>query len=262
MKTVGLSFGFTFPPIAALSALAAFTALLTGTACAQYSVQIDIGEQKAYLLYDDRAIMESPISSGRYGHLTPNGTYTITDKDLNHTSSIYGRIEDEYGRTVVSDADVDMPVGYGTRFVNAPMRYYMHRCVTTCSSLQGSACTPVICRDIQHHMVVSGCRKAKRSRFSKPSRSELRLPYSGPLRATASIRSVIRDGNLGRRIRAKCSSNSDGLGGASLDSKVEFLHCSQLQYPSDSRPKVQETSYRPNHTVPYGTGRLFGRSRQ
>jgi hypothetical protein len=125
MKTVGLSLGFTFPPIAALSALAAFTALLTGTACAQYSVQIDIGEQKAYLLYDDRAIMESPISSGRYGHLTPNGTYTITDKDLNHTSSIYGRIEDEYGRTVVSDADVDMPVGYGTRFVNAPMRYYM-----------------------------------------------------------------------------------------------------------------------------------------
>jgi hypothetical protein len=125
MKTVGLSFGFTFPPIATLSALAAFTALLTGTACAQYSVQIDIGEQKAYLLYDDRAIMESPISSGRYGHLTPNGTYTITDKDLNHTSSIYGRIEDEYGRTVVSDADVDMPVGYGTRFVNAPMRYYM-----------------------------------------------------------------------------------------------------------------------------------------
>ena len=125
MKTVGLSFGFTFPPIAALSALAAFTALLTGTACAQYSVQIDIGEQKAYLLYDDRAIMESPISSGRYGHLTPNGTFTITDKDLNHTSSIYGRIVDEYGRAVVSDADVDMPVGYGTRFVNAPMRYYM-----------------------------------------------------------------------------------------------------------------------------------------
>jgi lipoprotein-anchoring transpeptidase ErfK/SrfK len=88
-------------------------------------VQIDLGEQKAYLLYDDRAIMESPISSGRYGHLTPNGTFTITDKDLNHTSSIYGRIVDEYGRTVVADADVDMSVGYGTRFVNAPMRFYM-----------------------------------------------------------------------------------------------------------------------------------------
>ncbi len=111
MKTVGLSLGFAL--------------FLVGTACAQYSVQIDIGEQKAYLLYDDRAIMDAPISSGRYGHLTPNGTFTITDKDLNHTSSIYGRIVDEYGRTVASDADVDMPVGYGTRFVNAPMRYYM-----------------------------------------------------------------------------------------------------------------------------------------
>ena len=111
MKTIGLSLGFAF--------------FLVSAACAQYSVQIDLGEQKAYLLYDDRAIMESPISSGRYGHLTPNGAFTITDKDLNHTSSIYGRIVDEYGRTVVADADVDMQVGYGTRFVNAPMRYYM-----------------------------------------------------------------------------------------------------------------------------------------
>jgi lipoprotein-anchoring transpeptidase ErfK/SrfK len=120
MKIFGLSLGFTF------TALAALTAFLSGTARAQYSVQIDLGDQKAYLLYDDRAIMESPISSGRYGHLTPNGTFTITDKDLNHTSSIYGRIVDDYGRTVVADADVDMPVGYGTRFVNAPMRYYMN----------------------------------------------------------------------------------------------------------------------------------------
>jgi len=123
MKIFGLSLGFTFT---ALAALMASTALLSGTARAQYSVQIDLGDQKAYLLYDDRAIMESPISSGRYGHLTPDGTFTITDKDLNHTSSIYGRIVDDYGRTVVADADVDMPVGYGTRFVNAPMRYYMN----------------------------------------------------------------------------------------------------------------------------------------
>ena len=98
---------------------------LFSIARAQYSVQIDLGDQKAYLLYNDRAIMESPISSGRYGHLTPDGNFAITDKDLNHTSSIYGRIIDDYGRTVVADADVDMPVGYGTRFVNAPMRYYI-----------------------------------------------------------------------------------------------------------------------------------------
>jgi L,D-transpeptidase catalytic domain len=92
---------------------------------AQYSVQLDLTEQKAYLLYNDRAIMASQISSGRPGHLTPAGTFHITGKDLNHVSSIYGRIVDRRGRTVVADADVDMPTPVSTKFVNAPMRYFM-----------------------------------------------------------------------------------------------------------------------------------------
>jgi len=92
---------------------------------AQYSVQLDLTEQKVYLLYHDRAVMESPVSSGRPGHLTPTGAFRITSKDLNHVSSIYGRIVDRWGRTVVLDADVDMPTPAGTRFINAPMRYFM-----------------------------------------------------------------------------------------------------------------------------------------
>ena len=92
---------------------------------AQYSVQLDLTEQKVYLLYHDRAVMESPVSSGRPGHVTPTGSFHITDKDLNHISSIYGRIVDRSGRTVVLDADADMPRLAGTRFVNAPMRYFM-----------------------------------------------------------------------------------------------------------------------------------------
>jgi hypothetical protein len=94
-------------------------------AFAQYSVELDLTEQKAYLLYNDRAVMESEISSGRPGHLTPTGTFHIMDKDLNHVSSIYGRIVDGRNQTVVSDADVDMPTPAGTKFINAPMRYFM-----------------------------------------------------------------------------------------------------------------------------------------
>jgi lipoprotein-anchoring transpeptidase ErfK/SrfK len=105
--------------------VAIFWVLSTFAAFAQYSVEIDLGDQKAYLLYDGRAVMESPISTGRYGHLTPAGSYQITGKDLNHASSIYGKIIDRGGRTVVADADVDMIVPAGTRFVNAPMRYFM-----------------------------------------------------------------------------------------------------------------------------------------
>jgi lipoprotein-anchoring transpeptidase ErfK/SrfK len=105
--------------------VAIFSVLSTCAAFAQYSVEIDLGDQKAYLLYDGRAVMESPISTGRYGHLTPAGSYQITNKDLNHTSSIYGKIVDRSGRTVVADADIDMIVPAGTRFVKAPMRYFM-----------------------------------------------------------------------------------------------------------------------------------------
>jgi lipoprotein-anchoring transpeptidase ErfK/SrfK len=108
------------------SVLAAiFLVAVGGAAFAQYSIEIDLGDQKAYLLYAGRAVLESPISTGRYGHLTPAGSYRITDKDLNHTSSIYGKIIDRNGRTVVADADVDMVTPAGTRFVNAPMRYFM-----------------------------------------------------------------------------------------------------------------------------------------
>jgi lipoprotein-anchoring transpeptidase ErfK/SrfK len=57
--------------------------------------------------------------------LTPAGAFQITNKDLNHVSSIYGRIVDRRNRTVVADADVDMPTPVGTKFVNAPMRYFM-----------------------------------------------------------------------------------------------------------------------------------------
>ncbi len=98
---------------------------LERSASAQYSVQLDLTEQKVYLLYNDRAIMESPVSSGRPGHLTPTGAFHISNKDLKHVSSIYGRIVDRSGRTVVLDADIDMTRPAGTRFINAPMRYFM-----------------------------------------------------------------------------------------------------------------------------------------
>lgn len=92
---------------------------------AQYAIDIDLTEQKAYLLYQQRAVMESPISSGRPGHATPSGSFRIINKDLNHTSSIYGLILDRYGRIVIADADVDMPTPAGTHFENAPMHYFM-----------------------------------------------------------------------------------------------------------------------------------------
>jgi len=92
---------------------------------AQISVEIDLQEQAAYLLKNGRPVLASPISSGRYGHLTKTGSFKILEKERSHYSSMYGKIVDARGNTVVADADADMPVPQGGKFIPAPMHYFM-----------------------------------------------------------------------------------------------------------------------------------------
>lgn len=92
---------------------------------AQTSIEIDLQEQMAYLLQNERVVVASPISSGRYGHLTDRGSFKILEKERNHYSSMYGKIVDSRGNSVVADADADMPVPTGGKFVPAPMHYFM-----------------------------------------------------------------------------------------------------------------------------------------
>jgi L,D-transpeptidase catalytic domain len=90
-----------------------------------FRVEIDLQDQVAFLLRGRGVVLESPISSGRYGHLTQTGSFKVIEKELNHHSSIYGKIVDANGRTIVADADVDMKVPHGGKFVPAPMHYFM-----------------------------------------------------------------------------------------------------------------------------------------
>ena len=92
---------------------------------AETSVEIDLQEQMAYLLENGRPVLASTISSGRYGHLTKTGSFTVLEKERTHYSSLYGKIVDARGNTVVADADVDMQVPRGGKFVPAPMNYFM-----------------------------------------------------------------------------------------------------------------------------------------
>ncbi len=90
-----------------------------------YSVEIDLQRQTAYLIRGRQMVLSSPISSGRSGHLTETGSFKIIEKERNHFSSLYGKIVDANGRTVVADADADMRVPRGGKFIAAPMRYFM-----------------------------------------------------------------------------------------------------------------------------------------
>ncbi len=108
---------------AVISAVLLATPSLGGTPAT--SIEIDLRDQTAYLIRNGRAVLSTPISSGRYGHLTARGSFKVIEKERNHFSTIYGRIVDRSGRTVIADADVDMPVPRGCRFEPAPMRYFV-----------------------------------------------------------------------------------------------------------------------------------------
>jgi lipoprotein-anchoring transpeptidase ErfK/SrfK len=90
-----------------------------------FRVEIDLQDQTAFLIRGRGIVLESPISSGRYGHLTQTGSFKVIEKEMNHHSSIYGKIVDANGRTIVADADIDMKVPRGGKFVPAPMHYFM-----------------------------------------------------------------------------------------------------------------------------------------
>ncbi len=89
------------------------------------SIEIDLRDQMAYLIEDGQLTLVTPISTGRAGHFTETGTFKITEKERNHYSNMYGKIVDARGTTILADADADMPVSQGGRFVPAPMRYFM-----------------------------------------------------------------------------------------------------------------------------------------
>jgi lipoprotein-anchoring transpeptidase ErfK/SrfK len=100
-------------------------ALVSAQAAEPLAIEIDLAAQKAYLLQDGQIIYESPISSGRPSHPTPTGNFKVIEKDANHRSSLYGKIVDANGRTLVRDADSDMPIPPGAKFVQAPMKNFL-----------------------------------------------------------------------------------------------------------------------------------------
>lgn len=100
-------------------------AVVSAQAADPLAIEIDLAAQKAVLLQDGQVIYESPISSGRPTHPTPTGNFKVLEKDANHLSSLYGRVVDANGKTLVRDADSDTPVPPGAKFVQAPMKHFL-----------------------------------------------------------------------------------------------------------------------------------------
>jgi lipoprotein-anchoring transpeptidase ErfK/SrfK len=89
-------------------------------------VVISLPKQRAYLMVGDEIVIDSPISSGKRGHSSPTGHFSVMEKDPDHRSSIYGDFVDRSGRVVRAgiSAKIDSAPS-GTHYVGAPMRWFM-----------------------------------------------------------------------------------------------------------------------------------------
>jgi lipoprotein-anchoring transpeptidase ErfK/SrfK len=89
-------------------------------------VIVSITKQRAYLMTGEEIAIDSPISSGKRGHTTPSGSFTVLEKDKDHRSSLYGDYKDAQGRTVKAgiSARIDSAPS-GTHYVGASMKWFM-----------------------------------------------------------------------------------------------------------------------------------------
>ena len=89
-------------------------------------IVVSIPKQRAYLMMGDQIVIDGPISSGKRGHNSPTGHFTVLEKDPNHHSSIYGDFIDRNGRTVRAgvSARIDSAPS-GTHFSGATMKWFL-----------------------------------------------------------------------------------------------------------------------------------------
>lgn len=69
-------------------------------------IKIVLSEQKAYFYKGGRLAGVSPVSSGKPGHRTPTGNFRISEKKLNHRSTLYGHYVSPRGYVLRSNVNV------------------------------------------------------------------------------------------------------------------------------------------------------------
>ena len=89
-------------------------------------VIVSLPKQRAYLLTGEQIIVDSPMSSGKQGHSSPSGSFTVLEKDPNHHSTLYGDFVDSSGRIVRAGVSLHIDSApSGTHFQGAAMKWFM-----------------------------------------------------------------------------------------------------------------------------------------
>ena len=88
-------------------------------------IVVDTQLQQAKYYIGERQVGLSAISSGRAGHGTPRGTFSIISKDIDHKSASYGSIVDAAGNTLIEEYTVGHPIPAGGHYKGAEMNFGM-----------------------------------------------------------------------------------------------------------------------------------------
>lgn len=106
--------------------LQADRALLARVEPSQVRIVVSRTKQRAYLMAGDQVVVDAPISSGKRGHETPSGSFTVLEKDPDHHSSLYGDFVDSSGRIVRAGVSLHIDAApSGTHFEGAAMTWFM-----------------------------------------------------------------------------------------------------------------------------------------
>ncbi len=88
-------------------------------------VVISLSKQRVYLMTGDQVYIDAPISSGKAGHASPTGSFSVLEKDPDHRSSVYGNFVDRSGRTVRSGVSTKIDSApSGCHYEGAPMKWF------------------------------------------------------------------------------------------------------------------------------------------
>lgn len=90
------------------------------------SITISLARQRASLLVDGEAAIDTPISSGKRRGLTPAGDYTIAEKRPEFRSGLHGDFVDREGRVVRAGVSSRIDAApSGTVFRMVPVQFFM-----------------------------------------------------------------------------------------------------------------------------------------
>jgi lipoprotein-anchoring transpeptidase ErfK/SrfK len=89
-------------------------------------ITIDLGQQMVYVYQGDHLAAKSPTTTGKPGHETPTGHFSIIRKDINHKSNLYGYTVDAHGNVLDDNANAgEKQLPPGAVYDSADMPYYM-----------------------------------------------------------------------------------------------------------------------------------------